>query len=128
MGQRGRKSAAALATPAKATRARLEPPADLDAQEEEVFRQIVGDWPADHFRRSDLPVVSAYCRGIIFERRLGEAATRDSDHVKLWMDAARTVISLATKLRLTPQSRYDPKAVGRLASRTPGSDFKPPWE
>ena len=43
---------------------------------------------------------------------------------KLWEAAARLQISLATKLRITPQSRSDPRTIGR--HEPPRGTF--PWE
>jgi hypothetical protein len=46
---------------------------------------------------------------------------------KAYIEATRLQMSLATKLRLTPQSRTDPKTIGRHASPME-RDWRLPWE
>src|SRR4028119_1546858 len=65
MGTRGRKSAAELALIGPGgieTRRRLEAPADLSAEQAEVWRGIVNTLPADWFSPGSGPAPAALCR------------------------------------------------------------------
>lgn len=116
--QRGRKSGAALSvvTPISAL-PRLKPPADLSEGEATLFRQIVAQASADHFTNTDVPLIVAYVQAILLSRwafkQMGEEAVAFST----WQQSARTMATLATKLRLCPHSRSDPKTITR---RSPG--------
>jgi hypothetical protein len=67
-----RKSAASLHFPDIVRTERLSPPADLNASEREVFLNVVATTAADHFRPSDLPLLSAYARAVVREREASE--------------------------------------------------------
>ena len=61
MKQRGRISAAALSVlGVDGQQARPLPPACLSEPERELFASIVGGCDADHFRQTDLPLLSRY--------------------------------------------------------------------
>jgi hypothetical protein len=61
---------------------------------------------------------------------LGQAANLarslggDPDKFALWEKAVRLTAMLATKLRLSPQARVDPKTAGRMAQPSQGNE---PW-
>jgi hypothetical protein len=108
MKQRGRRSAASLATRAVDGRSpRLKPPPSLNEDEHKIFVDLVATTDADHFVASDLPVLVVYCRAIAMEQwaaaRLRKAP--DGKWLAVWERAARTVTVLSAKLRLCPQSR-----------------------
>ena len=70
MKQRGRKSVAALSVlSVDGQQARPLPPACLSEPERELFASIVGGCDADHFRQTDLPLLSRYCEAAILAER-----------------------------------------------------------
>jgi hypothetical protein len=46
--------------PIDVARKPIEPPADLKAQEAAIFRQVVASCDANHFRKSDIPILTAF--------------------------------------------------------------------
>jgi hypothetical protein len=58
---------------------------------------------------------------------MARALARDPDRVAEWERAVRVQASLATKLRLSPQSPLDPKTVARRMSGVQFSG-RAPWE
>jgi phage terminase small subunit len=114
MEQRGRKSAAALSVvPIVERLPRLHPPASLSKGESDLFRQVVAQCSADHFAASDTPLLVAYCQAVLLSRLAFKRVSEEGDAFQIWQQAARTLATLATKLRLCPHSRTDPKTVGR---------------
>ena len=126
--KRGRKSAAQLATAAQiGPRVGCPPPADLTADQQIEWRAIVAALPAGWFTRESWPVLSAYCRHVDRSRRV--AAVLDhvdlctmltdgglDDYRKLAAEAreeSRAALACARSLRLTQQSRSDPKTAAR---------------
>jgi phage terminase small subunit len=108
MRQRGRKSAALLTFPAvDGSRPRITAPASLTKSERSLFAQLAAD--AGHLAQSDAPLLASYVQAVLLSRRAG----RDPGSIDAWEKVTRVMTSLATKLRLTPQARTDPKTVGR---------------
>ena len=121
MGQRGKKSAAKLAAPVvDGSLPRLDPPAFLNKAERGLFVDLVNSCDARHFVKSDLPLLASFVQATLKVRD----AARDPDKLTTWEKSARIQAMLATRLRLAPQSRLDPKTVHR---RTPLIGPKP-WE
>ena len=108
-----RKSAASLRFPDIVRTERLSPPADLDASERQIFLDIVGTVAADHFRPSDLPLLSTYVRAIVREREASEQLAQGvvsidnklSSWVTVQAQALKQMMSLARMLKLTPLAR-----------------------
>ena len=108
-----RKSAAALAFQDVIRTERLTAPADLNPDERAVFVGIVGTVAADHFRPSDLPLLSAYVRAIVREREASEQLAQGvvsidnklSSWVTVQAQALKQMMSLARMLKLTPLAR-----------------------
>ena len=113
MMQRGRKSTAALSVVSIESVPRLRPPSDLTAAEDALFRQVAAQCAADHFTASDTPLLVAYCQAVILGRSAFAQLSEGGGGFQAWQQAARTLAMLATKLRLCPHSRSDPKTVGR---------------
>jgi hypothetical protein len=113
MKQRGRPSANANVIPIDRGLKRLEPPADLSTAESELFRQTVAASAADHFVLSDLPLLISFVQATLFVRRAARGLASDAGLIVTWERAVKTQAMLATRLRLSPQSRADPKAVTR---------------
>ena len=114
MKQRGRQSAAALSVPKLAQgAARLKPPADLTREEQELFRHMVGVCAPEHFHESDVPLIVNYVQATLLCRRAAEKLREDASWINIWDKAGRMQATLATRLRLAPQARTDPKTIGR---------------
>ena len=89
---------------------RLRPPPGLSGAEDAVFRQTVAACAADHFTAADVPLLIAYCQAVLLVR----SAFKEIElQFPTWQQATRTLAMLATKLRLCPHSRSDPKTITR---------------
>jgi len=108
-----RHSAASLHFPAFTRVERLTPPVELSESERAIFLDIVGTVAADHFRPSDLPLLSAYVRAIVREREASEQLAQGvvsidnklSSWVTVQAQALKQMMSLARMLKLTPLAR-----------------------
>jgi len=136
-----RKSAASLSV-AQATELdrRLTPPAELSAYEAQTWAAIVATKPATWFQADCAPILLAYCKHISIAATIDtqiakfnpdQASEQDwSNYLKL-LDARRKetskLESAATKLRLTPQARYDEKTAHTAAKKV-GDRPKKLWE
>ena len=132
MKQRGRISAAALSViGVDGQQNRPSPPASLSEPERELFAAIVAGCDAEHFLQTDLPLLSRYCEAAILAERaaleLRNGAVLDgkpSPWIVIQEKCMRALVSLSMRLRLSPQSRIDPKTIGRQQPR-PGPF---PWD
>jgi hypothetical protein len=122
-----RRSAASLSVlPVDGGPAALKPPSSLSAEERAAFTALVDAVDRKHFRLSDLPLLSAYARAICLEARAAEELRADPLHARwlsVWEKSNRVVVALSMRLRLSPQSRQDPKSAHR--ERPPGGPR--PW-
>ena len=87
---------------------RLTPPGDLGGLERRIFVSIVNSVPAAHFVAEDIDLLRAYVNAIAMERRSADelaGGTRDPFYVSMHAGAVRRMRTLATKLRIGPQSR-----------------------
>jgi P27 family predicted phage terminase small subunit len=92
---------------------RLRPPADLTEAEKEIFVQLVGSLDQKHFAPSDMPLLVEYCVAIAQAREaaryLREEGRVVGRHVSPWLivqeKSCRAMLALATRLRISPQSR-----------------------
>jgi phage terminase small subunit len=131
MGRRGPKSTAEASTPLRVISVdhlRLKPPPYLTGAARTVFEEIVSCSDPKHFRKNELGVLVAYCEALVLSRHYAASlADERSEGFDLshrhWLEATKLVATLATRLRLTPHSRIDARAAGRM--RTP---MKLPWE
>ena len=107
----------------------LEPPAGLTEDQADVWHSVVGARSADFFGEDAAPLLEEYCRVVVMCRLLAiqiEAgiAGGDAAELKTLLDMrdkeSRRMTSLATKLRITNQSRYTPQAAGTAAKRGAG--------
>ncbi len=122
MRQPGRISAAAMATatPRDRKSPRLEPPSFLSDAGRLLFIDLVASCEARHFVRSDVELLATFVAcTLVVRQTAGNLETFNQ-----WEKAARLQASLATRLRLTPSSRLDPKTVGRNVP----SGHRFPWE
>jgi hypothetical protein len=61
----------------------------------------------------DIPLLASYVQATILARGAVKEAAQDPRSLAVWEKATRMQATLATRLRLSPQSRVDPKVVGR---------------
>jgi phage terminase small subunit len=132
--QRGRKSAASLEViNVDGSPDRLQPPDHLSADERQRFTEIVSNCDARHFRPSDTTLL---CRFVEADALAEKAAAELRKHGAVSKDgkpngwlvvqekSVRALVSLSMRLRLSPQSRIDAKAMGRHEARL----HLAPWE
>ena len=138
MGKRGRKSAAELAI-AQVVEIQPRPvaPEELTEEEAREWEAIVTRMPGDWFTRATWPLLMQLCRHVVAARRVAQLIHQEeqSDEFNvIYYDRllrsqerqSALVASLSTKMRLTPQSRYGPRAAATAAH---GADAGPrPWE
>jgi hypothetical protein len=122
MRQRGRRSAASLVVlpNVDGSPRRLEPPTDLRADERALFAQLVNACSPRHFVESDLPLLISFCQATLLARNSYPKRLAD------WERAVRIQALLATRLRLSVQSRVDPKTIARAAAKERTGPA--PWE
>jgi hypothetical protein len=129
MAQPGRKSAASLrVVQVDAALPKLEPPASLSGPEREVFRELIDACDRRHFRRSDMPLVTAYCRAVHLERWSAAQLGEDPESTRmlaLWEKSGRALVALAAKLRLCPAARQHPRTAARMRAPSSGPA---PWD
>ncbi len=132
MKQRGRVSTAAMSVIVDGSeQASPSPPAYLAGPERELFADLIMGCDADLFRQTDLPLLSRYCEAAILaeqaalELRNGAVVDgKPSPWIVVQEKSVRALVSLSMRLRLSPQSRIDPKTLGR---QQPHSGPKP-WD
>lgn len=124
METRGRKSLAELSVVAVTPGARPEPPADLTAAEATYWRDVAATKPADWWKADTHILLKAYCRAAaqhdqisatiagISPRRLktDKGWAKYERMRKLQATTSGELSTLATKMRLTQQSRYTEKS------------------
>ena len=141
MGARGRKSAAelsAISCDGIEIHRRPEPPEHLGDNAAEIWRSITNSLPADWFTPGTLPLLEALCGLTVSQRytlrslQVLERGGDDFDQdeweglLKQLGEVSGRIATLATRMRLTPQSRYGPRAAA-TAGRLP-PDGPKPWE
>ncbi|MEJ2376253.1 MAG: hypothetical protein P8Y71_12855 [Pseudolabrys sp.] len=123
--QRGRKSALkSAAFDFDVRQRRLQPPSYLSDVERELFQRVVGSVSPQHFAQSDVPLIESFVRATLLSRDAAPKDATDAEALANWEKATRLQAMLATRLRLTPQARTDPKTLAR--QQTPL--LNPPWE
>jgi len=126
MRQRGRKSGDDLAEiNVNGDPPRLDPPRTLTDPERALFVELVQACSPKHFVPSDLPLVVSYVQATLLSRQAVTNAATVPAMLALWEKATRMQATLATRLRLSPQARTDPKTIGRQMPQRIGP---PPWE
>jgi hypothetical protein len=60
---------------------------------------------------SDLPLLTSFSQATV----LAQTTANDPDKIETWALAVRLQATLATRLRLAPQARTDPKTIARRA-------------
>lgn len=140
MGTRGRKSSASLAVVTALPGQRPEPPAELNEAQANEWRAIVGRMPADWFTRETQPLLVQYCRHVVKARLVAKAVDEfdpawlaDEEGLKRYDKLTqiaeregRAMSSLATRMRITQQSRYNAAAANTASAKA--GVAKKPWE
>jgi hypothetical protein len=122
--QRGRKTAGNLtALTFNADRSRLTPPPHLSTAARALFVQIVASSPSRQFVETDSLLLASFVEATLLARSVVRKAARDPRALSTWEKATRTQTMLARALRLTVQSRLDPKVVGRNRDQPPVSVY-----
>ncbi len=139
MGARGRKSAASMGV-VQGIPQRPKPPDELTQEQAEEWRAVVTRMPVDWFGREIWPLLCAYCRHICNARHIARLieASEDMDigdrgalmrfNRLLGMQERQSNVmaGLATRMRLTHQSRYTATSA---ATQAKGSIMgRKPWE
>ena len=134
MQQRGRRSAASLSVVAGTIDGRPKAPGDLNAEQRDIWERTVANEPADFFRTAATQeLLKAYCRhvttalkltGMVEKAEALDGQTSEElaayDRLLRMRDReTKTVLAVATKLRITNQSRYTDKAAGTAARHQP---------
>lgn len=139
MGIRGRQSTAALAVVNPGAR-RPEPPAGLTVAESDMWRSVVQTKPPDWFTQDTHPLLMAYCRASSAAEVIAQQVAA---FLPEWMDTPEGLIrydkltqiqyrqamllsTLATKMRLAQQSRYNEGAAHTAAKHAIGGTK--PWQ
>jgi hypothetical protein len=128
MGSRGKRSNAEVVTlNIQGTPARLVAPSGLTAAERKLFTEIVADCHPKHFVKSDLPLLVSFIQSTLISRSAATKLARDPEYLMLWQTATRMQATLATRLRLAPQARTDPKTQGFRSHSANEDGSRPPW-
>lgn len=107
----------------------LAPPAELTDEQARVWRETVEARSADYFGEDAAPLLEEYCRVVVMCRLLAvqiEAAIAGGEpgELKALLDMrdkeSRRLTSIATKLRITNQSRYTPDKAAVKARKGAG--------
>ncbi len=106
MRQRGRPSSVLTFPIVDGSPSRLQPPASLRKAERTVFVQVINACSPHHFSEADLPLLISHAQAAAMAHRMAG----HPDKAAIWERATRLQMSLATRLRITPQSRMDRKA------------------
>jgi hypothetical protein len=132
MTQRGRKSFEGKLSVVPFVAPLLDVPECLSASEGRIFSDMAAAMPAGWFRADSIPLLIEFSRAVDACNKL--AAMRDTPDISMRDLAAllsahekqaRLVINLATKMRLTQQSRILPDQAGRDVVNKPV--LQPPW-
>lgn len=141
MAKRGRKSIKAIETAVVTLDQRPLPPSDLTIFQKKEWSAVVGRMPGDWFTRETHGLLTQYVRHVENASRLAEKIdsfnldlllTNETDMevfeklTKMMEREGRAMSSLATRLRITQQSRYNP-ASANVAAKKAGTVLKP-WE
>ena len=128
-----RKSTASLSVVAIGAPVRLAPPSDLTPDQADRWLAVVQSKPVDWFGPDSAPLLKEYVRAeamcdLLALQIEAEIAGGEPGGVKALLDMrdkeSKRLTSIATKLRLTQQSRYTPQAAS-TADKKAGSAR--PW-
>lgn len=118
MRQRGRQSREAIGIGPERVAHTLSPPGHLSQVEAETFHEIAASVPPNHFSHADSFLLASFAQLTVLIRSLASdvaKATKETKagKVKLFLEACKAQSLVATKLRITVQSRITPRTAGR---------------
>jgi hypothetical protein len=87
----------------------LEPTHELNEEQRKVWDRVIGSWPESHWIGSDADLLTQYCAICVAFWTHEDWSERDR--------LGRLATSHATKLRITPQSRYNTQTAGSEARK-----------
>lgn len=132
-----RQSAASLSVVPTALPQRLDPPSHLTAVQADMWRAVVASKPVEWFAADSAPLLTEYVRAVemcdrlalMVEAEIAGGEGPEGSGLKSLLDMrdkeSKRVASLATKLRLTQQSRYTPKAASTANGKAGNAR---PWQ
>jgi hypothetical protein len=110
----GRRSPEARAVIARGPGAqRPEPPDEFAEPERAVWHRIVDACPVDWFGAECLPLLARLCMLLVMAEQLElklrseNYRFKDKEDARAYIDFNKTIANITTKLRLTPQSRFN---------------------
>lgn len=136
MQQPGRKSTASLSVVAGSIDGRPQAPSELTKDQREIWNRVVAAEAADWFKTAaGQQLLAMYCRHVATAAKLEsiiDDAWKDDDATPAQVDRllkmrdreTRASVTLATKMRLTNQSRYTAEKAG-TAARSVEKERKP---
>ena len=113
---------------------RMAPPRGVSDDESRLWREVVDSKPVEWFQPDSAPLLTEYVRAVVMSGQLDiqvKAALvgGETGELKALLDMrdkeSKRVVSIATKLRLTQQSRYTPQAAATANKKAAGGR---PWE
>jgi hypothetical protein len=117
MKKSGRYSAASLSVRPVFELPRPKPPEQLPEEGKEIWRGIVAGFRSDWFQGCEA-VLECYCETVVLKRQIASMVSQCSiddprygELVRLYLGVVSSIISAATKLRITPQSTRDSRNV-----------------
>jgi hypothetical protein len=107
---------------------RLQPPDNLKPNEQKLFREVVANCPANHFGPADVYLLTNFVRVTLLANRaitdLEKARPKERIALTKAMDQlVKAQMALATKLRLTVQSRVDARKLSRAHAQHPRPSY-----
>ena len=116
-------------------RERLAPPARLNAEQTQIWRDVTATRPPEWFDAGNAPLLEAYCVAVHELRRLSAALAEQlpgtetyAGLVRLKTALMQQTKSLATAMRLTQQSTRDAQTAFRQAAKAAQEPARKPWE
>ena len=103
---------------------RLTAPSSLSTAERRAFTELVASCPAAQFKPGDLALLISFVQATLVARGSVKRAARDPKQLTVWQTAVRLQATLATRLRLSPQARTDPRVIARHQPTQPMSAYE----
>ena len=137
MDSRGRKSAEGLAVVVSIPGQRPDPPEVLGPDERVLWRRIVATRPHDWFTAETWPLLIEYCRAWVASDQVARELEKfdgipEGQEFMRWLrlrdrqeKTARLLATMATKMRLSQQSRWTEQTAATAAKRTASEQSKP---
>lgn len=139
MKPRGRQSTAALATVTALPLRMLAVPDDLTGEEAEVWSRVAATKPGDWWDAGSTPLLAQYARAVVQSETVAELVRTVLDNLradpdelgrykelrKIQAALSAEISSLATKMRLTQQARYNAKNSDTASRKSTG---RKPWQ